>query len=150
MMIDKPMVKFHLAYMYLTNQLRNDIGRGYTEDKPEITQSFLTSTFYTTLTSGFYIGYRQWLKELKGNMRSFVPFNLDTDKLKECITDVQPKSGFLKSAIDYKTILAAMNSASQKAMKTSRFESGNVACKLLSLLNETLDKIVDDKFNGIV
>ena len=83
-------------------------------------------------------------------MRSFVPFNLDTDKLKECITDVQPKSGFLKSAIDYKTILAAMNSASQKAMKTSRFESGNVASKLLSLLNETLDKIVDDKFNGIV
>lgn len=150
MMIDKPMVKFHLAYMYLTNQLRNDIGRGYTEDKPEITQSFLTSTFYTTLTSGFYIGYRQWLKELKGNMRSFVPFNLDTDKLKECITDVQPKSGFLKSAIDYKTILAAMNYASQKAMKTSRFESGNVACKLLSLLNETLDKIIDDKFNGIV
>ena len=149
-LIDKQMIKFHLAYMYITNQLRNDIGRGYTEDKPEIKQAFLTSTFYATLTAGFFVAYRQWLKELKGNMRSFEPFNLDADKLKDCITDVMPKTGFLKSAIDYKTILTAMNSASQKATKQSLFASGNVAAKLLTLLNDTLDKITDDKFNGVV
>ena len=96
------------------------------------------------------MAYLQWLRELKANQRSFEPFNLDTDKLKDCLRDIEPKTGFLKSTIDYKTVLSAMNSASQKAVKASRFNSSQVATRLMTLLNETLDKIVDDKFNGVV
>lgn len=147
--INKQMIKFHLAYMYITNQLKSDIGRGYTQDKPEITQGFTTTTFYSVLTANFFVAYKQWLKELKSNQRSFVPFNLHTDKLKESINDILPKNGFLKSTIDYKTILSAMNSASQKAVKNANYNN-NTALKLLGLLNETLDKIVDDKYNSVV
>ena len=71
-LINKQFIKFHLAYMYITNQLKADIGRGYTEDKPEIKNSFLSTSFYSTLTSDFFVGYRLWLKELKGNQRSFL------------------------------------------------------------------------------
>ena len=45
-LINKQFIKFHLAYMYITNQLKADIGRGYTEDKPEIKNSFLSTSFY--------------------------------------------------------------------------------------------------------
>lgn len=52
-LVNKQMLKFHLAYMYITHQLRQDIGRGYTQDKPELTNGFLTTSFFTTLTNDF-------------------------------------------------------------------------------------------------
>lgn len=148
-LVNKQMIKFHLAYMYLTYQLRSDIGRGYTQDKPELTNGFLTTSWYTTLSNNFYIAYRQWLKEMKGNQRSFVPFNLETEKLSQCIMDVDAKSGFLKSVVDYKSLLSVLNKTSQEAMKTSKY-GNNVANKLFSLLDEALDKLVDEKFNAVV
>ena len=148
--INKQMIKFHIAYMYITNHLKKDIGHGYTLDKPEITNAFLSTSFYTTITANFYVAYNQWLKELKENQRSFVPFNLNTDNLKDCITDIQPKSGFLKSPLDYKKILSAMNSASQKAVKASRFGTNDVPQKLFCLLNETLDKLIEEKYISVI
>lgn len=148
--VNRQMVKFHLAYMYITNQLKSDIGRGYTEDKPEITSGFLSTSFFTTLTANFYVSYLQWLKELRGNQRSFVPFNLDTTSLSEAITDVAPKTGFFKSAFDYKTLLSALNKNSQTAVKAGKYGSDKVAFRLLDLLDETLDKVIDEKFNGII
>ena len=87
-------VKFHLAYMYITHQLKQDIGRGYTQDKPEISNAFLSTSFYNTLTADFYVSYRQWLRELRQNQRSFVPFNLTTEKLSDSLTGIAPKSSF--------------------------------------------------------
>lgn len=146
-LINKQFIKFHLAYMYITNQLKADIGRGYTEDKPEIKNSFLSTSFYSTLTSDFFVGYRLWLKELKGNQRSFQPFNLNTDKLSDALTDIAPKSGLFKSVIDYKSVLSALNKASQQAVKTQQYGTDKVALKLLDLLDETLDKLVDEKYD---
>lgn len=150
MLVNKQLAKFHLAYMYISNQLSQDIGRGYTEDKPEITKGFLSTSFFSTLTADFFVSYRQWLKELKRNHRSFQPFNLDTNKLSEAVTDVMPKTGFFKSVIDYKTVLSAMNHASQQALKENRYGNDKIAFKLLDLLDNTLDKLVDEKFIGIV
>lgn len=149
-LVNRSLVKFHLAYMYITNQLRQDVGRGYTQDKPEITNGFLSTSFFNTLTADFYVGYRQWLKELRTNQRSFVPFNLDTDKLSDAITDILPKNGLFKSSIDYKSMLSSLNKASQQATREGRYGTDKVALKLLSLLDETLDKLIDEKFNGIV
>lgn len=146
-LINKQFIKFHLAYMYITNQLKADIGRGYTEDKPEIKNSFLSTSFYSTLTSDFFVGYRLWLKELKSNQRSFQPFNLNTDKLNDALTDIAPKSGLFKSVIDYKSVLSALNKASQQAVKTQQYGTDKVALKLLDLLDETLDKLVDEKYD---
>ncbi len=149
-LINKQMIKFHLAYMYITNHLKKDIGHGYTLDKPEITNGFLSTSFYTTVTANFYVAYNQWLKELKGNQRSFVPFNLNTDNLKDCITDVKPQSGFLKSPLDYKKITSVMNAASLKAVKSSRFGANDVPKKLFCLLNETLDKLIEEKYISVI
>lgn len=150
LLVNKPLAKFFLAYQYITNQLKSDIGRGFTQDKPEITQSFLSSTFYNTLTADFYVSYRQWLKELAGNQRSFRPFNLSTSLLADSINDVAAKKGFFSGAIDYKTLLSALNKASQQASKQNRFTQEQVALRLLTLLDETLDHLVDEKYQGLV
>ena len=149
-LVNRQMAKFYLAYLYITNQLKQDIGRGYTQDKPEIGSSFLSTSFYNTLTADFYVSYRQWLRELRQNQRSFVPFNLNTDKLSDSLTDIAPKSGFLKSTIDYKSVLSALNKASQQAMKTQKYGTDRTALKLLDLLDETLDQLLDAKFAGVV
>ena len=148
--INKQMAKFYLAYMYLTHQFRSDIGRGYTQDKPEIGSGFTTTSFFTTLTNNFFVGYRQWLKELKGNQRSFAPFNLDTTKLSEGLSDIAPKNGLFKSTIDYKTLLSALNKESQTATRAQKYASNNVAYKLMNLLDEVLDKLIDEKFNSVI
>ena len=149
-LVNKQLVKFHLAYMYISNQLKSDLGRGYTQDKPEITNGFLTTSFYNTLTGDFFVAYRQWLKELKGNQRSFAPFNLNTDKLNDCLVGIAPKSGFFNSTIDYKTMLSALNKTSQIASKTHKYGTDKVATKLLDLLDVTLDKLIDEKYNGLI
>ncbi len=149
-MVNCQMIKFHLAYMYLTHGLQEDIGRGYTQDKPEITRGFLSTSFFNTLTSDFFVAYRQWLKELRTNQRSFVPFNLDTDKLSNAVTDVEPKSGLFKSLIDYKSVLSTLNRRSQLATKKAKYTSGQTALKLLDLLNETFDILIEEKFNSVI
>ncbi len=126
------------------------MGRGYTQDKPEIQQSFLASSFFTTLTNDFFVAYRTWLKELGGNQRSFHPFNLNTEQLADAIDDVAPKKSFFSGEIGYKSLLSAMNKASQQAVKDGRFGSDKVALRLLALLEETLDKLVDEKYSGLV
>jgi hypothetical protein len=149
-LVNRQLIKFHLAYMYITNQLRQDVGRGYTQDKPEITNGFLSTSFFNTLTADFYVSYMQWLRELRTNQRSFVPFNLDTDKLSDALTDILPKSGLFKSTIDYKSMLSSLNKASQQATRDGKYGTDKVALKLLDLLDETLDKLIDEKYNGIV
>lgn len=148
-MMNKPLVKFYLAYLYITHQLAHDIGHGYTQDKPELTRGFLTTSFFTTLQQNFFVAYRQWLVELKGNQRSFVPFNLDAEKPSEAINGIAPKTGFFKSPLDFKSMLGAMNRASQQAGRTGKYNNRPVF-KLADLLDTTLDRLVDEKFNGVI
>lgn len=149
-LVNKQMAKFHLAYLYLTHAFMQDVGRGYTQDKPEIGAGFASSSFYATLTHDFFVGYKQWLLEMKGNQRSFAPFNLNTDKLSDAICDVQPKTGFFKGTIDYKTVLSTMNHLSQRMGKERKYADGNLAFKLMDLLDQAFDKLVDEKYNGVV
>ena len=149
-LVNKQLIKFHLAYMYLTHQLKEDIGRGYTQDEPAIGKSFLSTTFYTTLMADFFVSYRQWLKELAGNQRSFVPFNLATDKLSDVVTDISPKTGLFKSAINYKNVLSSLNKESLQSVKNGSLKEQTPSYKLFTLLNIALDKLVDEKYEAIV
>lgn len=149
-LINKQLAKFHLSYMYLTHQFRNDMGRGYTLDNPTLGKGFLSTSFFKTLTADFFVSYRQWLIELRLNQRSFNPFNIDTDKLAEALNDVAPQTGFFRSAIDYKTVLAAMNRESQKAVKENRYASGGEPLKLMDMLDRIFDRLVDEKYHGVV
>lgn len=149
MLVNKQLAKFYIAYQYITHQLKYDIGRGYTEDKPEIKLGFLSTMFFENLSANFFVAYRTWLKELKNNQRSFIPFNLDTAKLSESLTDIVAKRSLFKSAIDYNTVLSSLNKISQQATKLHRYNDNNVAYKLLSLLDEALDKLIDEKYNAV-
>lgn len=148
--VNKQLCKWHLTYLYIQNQLANDIGRGYTEDKPELAKGFLATTFFKTLTSDFYGGYLTWLGEMGHNQRAFRPFNVGTDKMADSLNGIASRSGFFKSALDYKNLLSALNKESQAATKQNRFQNGSPALKLMSLLDTVLDKLVDEKFDGIV
>lgn len=149
-LVNKQLAKFYLAYQYLTYQFRQDVGRGYTQDKPEITQGFLATSFFTTLTNDFFVTYRQWLKELAGNQRSFNPFNLASKALADAINGVAPRKTFFSGEINYKTLLSEMNRSSQVAQKGGRFAQEQTALRLMTLLDESLDKLVEEKYNGLV
>ncbi len=148
--INEQMAKFHLAYMYITHRLREDIGHGYTLDKPMITKGFLSTSFFTTLTANFFVAYAQWLKELRNNQRSFAPFNLDTQEIRNCLSHIEARSGFLKTPPNYKHILSALNTASQKAVKANAFAETETAGKLLGLLDAVLGKLIDEKYDPVV
>ncbi|MGI6232786.1 MAG: hypothetical protein ACOYJF_08045 [Prevotella sp.] len=148
-LVNKPLTKFFLSYLYLTHQFGNDLGRGYTQDKPEITKSFLSSSFYTMLSTDFFVAYRQWLKELAGNHRSFAPFNLSTDKMLDAVNGVVPKRKLLRGDVDYNTVISTLNELSQQAVKQNRFKENQVALRLLTLLDEAMGKIVDERYHGL-
>ena len=148
--INEQMAKFHLAYMYITYRLREDIGHGYTLDKPAITKGFLSTSFFTTLTANFFVAYAQWLKELRNNQRSFAPFNLDTQEIRNCLNHIEARSGFLKTPPNYKHILSALNAASQKAVKANAYGETETAGKLLGLLDTVLGKLLDEKYDPVV
>lgn len=149
-LVNKPLAKFYLSYQYITYQLKNDLGRGFMQDKPEITQNFLSTTFFNTLTSSFFVGYRTWLKELAGNQRSFRPFNLSTTELADAINEVPAKKGTFGGTLDYKTVLSALNKNSQQAVKQGRFGQDQQALRLLTLLDETFDQIIDKRYPGLI
>ena len=110
LVVNRQMIKFHLAFMYLTYAFSEDIGKmAYTDDMPKIQRSFLTTSGYTSLASSFFTAYRQWLQEMAMNKRQFAPFNLYTRELFDSLTDIAPVTGFLKSKISYKTMQEALN-----------------------------------------
>lgn len=60
-----------------------------------------------------------------------------------------PKKSFFSGEISYKTLLSAMNKSSQAASRQGRFGDGDVALRLSTLLDEVLDKLVEEKYDGI-
>ena len=96
------------------------------------------------------MAYRTWLRELAGNQRSFQPFNLLTVQLADAINGVAPKKSFFGGEINYKTLLSALNKRSQAAAKAGRFQSGDTVLRFFTLLDEALDGLVDEKYNGLV
>ena len=148
-LMNQCMVKFHLLFMYVTHSFLQDIGRGYTLDKPEIKSSFASTSFYRTLTNQFFHSYYEWLMEMQNNNRSFAPFNIMSLKLDNCIVGVMPKKSFFSGTIDYKTILAAMNAQSKKALSQSLYGENQAPLKLMDLFDQVADKIIAEKYNSI-
>ena len=61
----------------------------------------------------FLIEYKSWLKELKDNKPSFVPFNMEAG-LKDLVTDVKGKSSFF-SSLDENTFRSELNGVKAKS-----------------------------------
>ena len=149
--VNRQLIKFHLAFMYLTYSFGEDIGKmAYTDDTPKIQRSFLSTSGYSSLTGSFFTAYRQWLQEMAMNKRQFAPFNLYTRELYDCLSDIAPVTGFLKSKISYKTMQETLNNESKAASQQARYSNANVMFRLMDLLDRATDKIIDKKYNSIV
>lgn len=136
--IGRQWIKWHIAYMYISQRLRRDIGRGYTLDSPRLRRDFLSTTFFSNLTTHFFGAYEQWLKEMHHNRRSFTPFKLEAASPGGCIAGEGKHNALLRSVNDYRHVLASLNKV---AMKRA-FAKGEEPRKLLELLNEALERIV--------
>lgn len=139
--IGKQWTKWHIAYMYVRQRLRHDIGRGYTLDRPEIRRDFLSTAFFSNLETHFFGAYEQWLTEMHYNRRSFTPFKLDATSPGDCVTGRERHGSLLRRSNDYRHVLAALNKTSMKYT----FAKGEEPRKLLTLLNEALEKIVENE-----
>lgn len=89
----------------------------------------------------FLKAYLCWLKELKGNAPSFVPFNMkegEFGELKEFVTDVPAKTGFFSSCKDndYRSMLNDF-----KKVEGARLED-----KLLAMHYLTAQKFAEEKY----
>lgn len=148
--INRQMAQFHMFTLYLQYAFAGDLGHGYTIDEPQIPSSFMQSQYLRTMGTCFIPAYREWLNEMASNHRSFVPFNLLSRDLANCMTGVKAKSGLFTTAIDYKTILGAMNKESQRAMKENRYTKQQLALKLTDLFERVTERLIPEKYSSIV
>jgi len=146
-LINKDLVKFHLFKLFIENKFEDCIGRGFTEDKPELRKGFLSTPFYRTLTDNFFTYYDEWLSEMGGNKRSFNPFVLGETDIARCLNGIEAKKNFFKGTVDYNSILSAMNEASKK---NTNYSENKTAFKLFDLFDQISNKLVDEKFNSLI
>lgn len=142
--INKQMAKFHLAYMYLSNEFSSDIGKGYTNDPPEIRDTFRSSTFYRVLMNNFFGCYEEWLVEMQNNKRQFSPFNLATHDLALCLNKIPAKKSWYGGKVDYKDMIDYLNKQSKHLSKP--YDSNQIYFKLIDLLDKVTTQLLKDKF----
>lgn len=134
-MIRKPMTQFVL----MANCLTQKKGRISTIDMShKFPGNYFSSSFVRDLC-GFLSDYLEWLKEMKGNIRSLDLFNLDCgDKPFNVVTGATVyKVKSLKS--DYALFEDRLNTFKEKA-------KGNDDNKLLDIFYLATDKLVKEKF----
>lgn len=146
-LINKELVKFHLFKLFIENKFEDCIGRGFTEDKPELKKSFLSTPFYRTLTDDFFRHYDEWLREMDNNKRSFSPFISGESDIAKCLNGIEAKKSFLKGPIKYDTILDALNDVSRK---NTNYSDSKTAFKLFDLFEQISGKLIDDKYNSLI
>jgi len=148
-LIYKPLVKFHLLYLFLRTGLKQAIGRGFTEDTPKITTDFFATEFYRVLSGDFMKSYAEWISEMNDNMRSVRLFNLGDDNMNTAINGVQTKKRTWplgRASISCDTFVAQMNKLSRDS---SGYVKGGEDFKLLDLFSRAADVLVDEKYENI-
>lgn len=146
-LIYKPMVKFHMLFIYLRTAFKDIIGQGYTQDSPKIKSEFTGTQFYRTLTGQFFDHYTEWLTEMYGNMRHVQLFNVGENNLGNIIHNVITRKGFFgHKTVDANTFNSELNKLSRDNKK---YSDRTVEYKLLDLFNEAAGNILEEKYENI-
>ena len=146
-LVYRPMVSFHLLFLYLRGEFKTHIGQGYTEDQPRIRTEFLNSQFFRTLTDSFMRAYAEWLGEMNDNNRSVSLFKIGEFDMARSVTAIGTKKGmFGRKTIDPNTFKATMNRLSRD---TNTYSQHSVEFKLLDLFNRAALQIIDERFENI-
>lgn len=143
----KPMVKFHMLFIYLHTAFADVIGQGYTQDEPKIKSDFTGTQFYRTLTHQFMDRYTEWLTEMYGNLRHVQLFNVGENNMGNLIHNVVTRKGFFgHKTVDANTFNSELNKLSRDNKK---YIDRTVEYKLLDLFDQAADNILDEKFENI-
>ena len=148
-MVYKPLVKFHLLFLFLRSGLKAAIGRGFCEDSPKITTDFFATEFYRVLDEQFMRAYADWLGEMADNMRSVHIFNIGDLNMNTAIAGVQTKKRSWplgRASISCDTFVAQMNKLSRD---NNTYVKDGEPLKLLDLFNKAADTLVDEKYENI-
>lgn len=146
-LIYRPMVKFHMLFIYMRTALKAIIGQGYTQDEPKIRSEFTTTQFYRTLVDQFFDFYTEWLTEMHQNLRHVELFNVGENNLSNIIHNVVTKKGFFgRKSVDENTFNSEMNKLSRDNKK---YSDRTVEYKLLDLFNQAAGNILDEKYENI-
>ena len=140
------LVKFHLLFLHLARGFKDTIGKGYTNDKPQIKPDFLASQFFRTLNGEFMGAYKDWITEMYNNMRSVEMFNIGEWDMNKAIHDLNTVKGLLgRKKVDHNVFLSEMNRLSQNAV----YAPDEVELKLLDLFNRAAQKIIDERYESL-
>ena len=148
-MIYKPLVKFHLLFLFLRTGLKGAIGRGFTEDAPKITSDIFATEFYRVLDGQFMRSYVDWIGEMCDNMRSVHLFNIGDLNMNTVVNGVQTKKRSWplgRASISCDSFVAQMNKLSRDA---NAYKKGSEEYKLLDLFDKAADVLVDEKYENI-
>ena len=148
-MVYKPLVKFHLLFLFLRSGLKAAIGRGFCEDSPKITTDFFATEFYRVLDEQFMRAYADWLGEMADNMRSVHIFNIGDLNMNTAIAGVQTKKRSWplgRASISCDSFVAQMNKLSRDS---NSYVKDGEPLKLLDLFNKAADTLVDEKYENI-
>ncbi|MCH4154796.1 MAG: hypothetical protein LKF31_00650 [Muribaculaceae bacterium] len=141
------MVKFHLLYMYLKNGFEKNIGKGYTQDAPEIRNEFTATDFYRTLDTQFFTAYVDWLGEMRNNNRSVNLFDYLSADMNNVISGVGTKKTWVgHKSISCDSFLSEMNRLSRD---NKSYSAGHEEFKLFDLFNRAADNLLPDKYENI-
>ena len=140
-LIYKNLTQLSLFSRYLDDQFNDSIDKkAWSTDSPSIDVSFKDKTFYLSNLKGFLLAYKDWLKELEANSRSFSPFHLDSD-ISALISGRAAKTGifgFGKFSYD------KFDQELSKSVKTQTYSSPEQ--KLIHLFFQATGKIVSNHF----
>lgn len=147
--IARPLSRMALFSMYLTNNLRRAAGVAtWTKDAPVIDSSFMTGQFVRVNLNDFNTAFRDWLREMATNRRSFKPFGTDSSNglisdPAQALAGYKPKSGFL--GIGGKTDFLTMDEELNAYTKKDK-QIGSAEEKLLRSMTRGLDKFLSNRF----
>lgn len=145
----KPLLKFHLFFLFLRTGLRSALGRGFTEDAPRITTDFMATEFYRVLDGQFMRAYSEWLIEMCDNRRSVHIFNIGDLDMNTTVAGVQTKKRSWplgRATISVDTFIDRMNKLSRDA---SKYVKGAEELKLFDLFDRAASTLVDEKYENI-
>lgn len=148
-LIYKPLLKFHLFFLFLRTGLRSALGRGFTEDAPKITSDFMATEFYRVLDGQFMRAYSEWIIEMFDNRRSVHIFNVGDLNMNTVVTNVQTKKRSWplgRASISNDSFIAEMNKLSRGA---TNYVKGGEELKLFELFDRAASTLVDEKYENI-
>ena len=144
--MEEPMTKYMLMVKYLNNHRKWAIDHNmpWTTGKKSLNEDFFKTKYYSDTLTTFNNNFIKWLEELKGNKRSFEPFNLDAskDNLFTILNGIENKESRWPWTKDNYTLFEdKLNSVAKKHSEEE------LPQQLMTVFNDATEELYNKKFH---